>query len=138
MEHTRFSFHDNPLPFSTQFEDVFSRLLKREELDFYDLGVSLMFEVIATNLLAQTPGREWHWYDGVVGLEARIRKPRQIEFTGEIWVMSLEKGNDPGKENFRATVTDKRLTKQNIWIALCIGDDRAEAELSEAFGQTAK
>ena len=135
METPRFSYHDNPLPFVTQFENIFFRLLNREQLDFYDLGVSFMFEIIATHLMDEVPGREWHWHDGVVGLEARIRKPRQIEFTGEMWVMSQEKGKYPGKQDFRATVTDKQITKQGIWIVLQIGEDKVEGNLAAAFGQ---
>ena len=38
------------------------------------------------------------------------------------------------KEDFRATVTDKRLTKQGIWIALWIGLDKSRSrELTQAF-----
>ena len=44
MEIPRFSYHDNPLPFITQFENLFFRLLNREQLDLYDLGVSFMFQ----------------------------------------------------------------------------------------------
>ena len=135
MEHAHSSFLDNPLPFITQFENIFFRLLKREELDFYDLGVSFIFQIIAGNLMDEVPGREWHWYDGVVGLEAQIRKARQVEFTGEMWVMNEDKGKDSGKEDFRATITDKRITKQGIWIVLQIGKDRVEGNLADAFGQ---
>ena len=135
MEQFQFSYHDNPLPFITQFENVFHRLLNREELDLYDLGVSFMFEIIATHLIAEVPGRERHWYDGVTGLRARIRKPRQVEFSGGMYVMSEDKGKYPGKEDFRATVTDKRITKQGIWIVLQIGEDRVEGNLADAFVQ---
>ena len=136
MERARFSYHDDPLPLETQFENVFFRLLQREELDLYDLGVSFMFQIIAGRLMDAVPGREDHWYDGVVPLEARVRKLRQVEFTGEMWVGNSDKPSRQWKEKFRATVTGKRLTKQGIWLVLEIGDDRAEAELSRAFDKS--
>ena len=119
MEIPRFSYHDNPLPFVTQFENIFFRLLNREKLDLDDLGASPMFDTIATYLMAEVPGSFWVWYDGLASLEAHIRKARQVEFVGEIWV-----GDDHKqlKETLRATVTDKRITKQGIWIVLQIGE----------------
>lgn len=136
MENARFSFYDNPLPLITQFENLFYRLLKREELDIYDSGLSLMFDVIAAYLMADVPGSLWIYYDGLASLETHVRKARQVEFTGEIWV-----GDDnrrQWKEALRATVTDKRITKQGIWIVLQIGENRAEGELADAFGQTSR
>lgn len=114
----------------THFETVFHRLLSGEELDFYAEGVSSTFEVIAKNLLADVAGREYHRFDGVSGLTSRVRKARQIEFAGEMWVAD---DNAMWKENFRARMTDKRLTKQGIWIMLWIGEDKAEGDLSTAF-----
>lgn len=136
MEDYRFSYSNDPLPLVTQFENVFHRLLKREQLDLYDLGVSLMFEIIAANLMEGLPGREWMYYDGVNSLESHVRKAQQVKFTGEMWV-----GDDnrrQWKEALWATVTDKRVTKQGIWIVLQIGGDRVEGELAEAFGQASK
>lgn len=136
MEIPRFSYHDNPLPFVTQFETIFFRLLKREQLDLYDLGVSFMFEIIATRLMAEIPGRECHCYDGVSALEGHTRKARQIEFTGEMWIMDyINLPHRMWKEDFRATVTDKSVTKQGICILLQIGEDRAEGNLADAFGK---
>ena len=119
----------------TQFEDIFFRLLKREEVDFDDCGLNPMFDTISTYLMAEVPGSFWTWYDGLASLEAHVRKARQIEFVGEIWVGDDHK---QWKENLRATVTDKRLTKQGIWIVLQIGDNRAEGDLAKAFGQKSK
>ncbi len=134
MEIPRFSYQDNPLPLVTQFENVFHRLLKREQLDLDDCGLSPMFDTIATYLMAEVPGSFWIWYDGLASLEAHIRKARQVEFVGEIWVG--DDNHKQWKETLRATVTDKRITKQGIWIVLQIGDNRAEGELAKAFGQT--
>ena len=139
MEIPRFSYFDSSLPFITQFENIFFRLLNGEKLDLYDLGVSFMFQIIATHLMAEVPERECHCYDGVAPLEGHVRKARQIEFTGEMWIMDYD--NLPHrmwKEDFRATITDKRITKQGIWIVLQIGENRAEGNLEKAFGQTSE
>jgi len=84
------------------------------------------------SLLAAAPGREGCYFDGVDGLTSTVRSPRQVEFTGAMWV-----GRERSQwlEQFRATVTDKRSTKQGIWIIIWIGGDRAEGELSSLFGQ---
>lgn len=110
-------------------ESVFERVLVGEEVDFYapKASVSRMFEIIAKHLMADIPGREWHWYDGVVNLRPHYRKTRQIEFRGEMWVGD---GKAQWKEDFRARVTDKRLTKQGLCITLWIGTDKAEADLA--------
>ena len=114
-----------------RFEIVFCRLLSGEILDLYAEDVSVMFQVIAANLLSEIPERKFHYFDGVVNLNAMPRKSHQIEFTGEMWV-----GDDrtQWKENFRARVTDKKVTKQGIWITVCVGLNKAEGELSTAFG----
>jgi len=119
---------------ASHFESVFQRLLSGEKLDLYAEDVSLMFEVIAAYLMAEVPDRDFHWYDGVVGLTSSVRTLRQVEFTGEMWVGDTGDGRKQWKEDFRATVTDKRVTKQDIWITLWIGLDRAEGKLSTAFG----
>ena len=138
MEIPRFSYQDNPLPFITQFENLFFRLLNREKLDLEDLGASPMFDTIATYLMAEVPGSFWVWYDGLASLEAHIRKPRQVEFVGEIWVSDDNGKGKQWKEALRATVTDKRVTKQGIWIVLQIGENRSEGNLAKAFGQTSE
>lgn len=115
------------------FQSVFQRLLCNEKLDLYEEGVSSMFEVIAAHLFAETPDRKRCWYDGVDNLTASVRKACQVEFNGAMWV-----GDDrtQWKEDFRARVTDKRVTNQGIWITLWIGSDKAEGDLSTAFGFT--
>jgi hypothetical protein len=124
--------HDN---IAKHFESIFQRLLAGETLDLYAEGVSSMFEVIAANLLAEVPERKLMWYDGVVGLTASVRKAHQVEFRGEIWVGDVG-DTTQWKEDFRATVTDKRITKQGIWVILCVGADRAEGDLLTTFGLT--
>ncbi len=116
---------------ANDFENVCERLLSGAQLDLYEEKVSSMFEVIAALLFARTPHREFCWYDGVEGLTASVRKSRQIEFTGQMWV---DDKKTQRKEDFRATVTDKRVTKQGIWITVWIGTDRAEGEMLAAFG----
>lgn len=115
------------------FENVFLRLLAGETLDLYAEGISFMFEVVAANLLAEEPEREFMWYDGVNDLTASVKSQRQIEFKGKMWVSD---DKTQWKEDFRATVTDKRITKQGIWVIIWIGADRAEGELLTAFSLT--
>ncbi len=124
---------EQPSALAESFESVFQRLLEGEKLDLYAENVSRMFEVIVAALLAEVPARKYYWYDGVVDLTAKVRKLRQIEFTGEMWVGDIGDGRKQWKENFRARVTDKRSTKQGIWITLWLGADEAEGELS-TFG----
>lgn len=121
-------FMDKHHSLANRLEDVFQRLLAGKQLDLYGEGVSSMFEVIAANLLAEVPARKFMWYDGVADLTARVRKPHQVEFRGEMWVGD---GKRQWQEDFRATVADKRATRQGIWIMLWLGLDKAEGELAE-------
>ena len=95
-----------------------------------------MFEVIATHLLVESPERKYCWYDGVNGLSASIRKLHQVEFVGEMWVGNIGNTTKQWKEDFRATVTDKNVTKQGIWIMIWVGSSQAEGRLETAFGLT--
>jgi hypothetical protein len=118
---------------ANQFESIFQRLLAGEKLDLYEENLSFMFEVIAAELLAEVPERKFCWYDGVDGLTASVRKSLQVEFKGEMWVGDEK---TQWEEDFRARVTDKRLTKQGLWITIWVGPDKAEGELLSAFGIT--
>ena len=113
-----------------RFEDIFSRLLSNEKFDLYEAGLSSMFEVISTNLLSEIRQNSFLYFDGVVDLNVTKRKPRQIEFTGQMWI---GEGRSQWKEDFRATVIDKRVTNQGICVALKIGDFEAVGELTTAF-----
>lgn len=121
---------------ANNFEIVFQRLLSGEKFNLYEEDVSLMFEVIAANLLAEIPERKYCWYDGVYDLIASVRKSRQIEFNGEMWVGDIGDVRTQWKEKFQATVTDKRITKQGIWVVIWINYNKAEGELSTALGIT--
>ena len=114
-----------------RFEDIFHRLLAGEAIDLYGKGVSSLFEAMATKLLAEVPERKSVWYDGIDGLAVRIRKSHQVEFRGEVWVGDHQR---QWKEDFQAMVTDKHEKQQGIWIILSVGSDKAEGELSTAFG----
>lgn len=119
------------LNLANQFQNIFERLLAGEKLDLCDADASFLFEVIATNLLSKTPERKDVYFDGAVNIISTLRKPRQAEFRGEMWVG----GNQiQWKELFRAIVTDKRITKQGIWITIWVGSDKAEGDLFAAFG----
>lgn len=110
---------------------MFRRLLTREQVNFDTPEVALMFEVIATILLGGSPQRSQQYFDGAVGVVSTTKTPRQIEFQGEMWV-----GEDRKQwtESFHATVTDKRATKQGIWVIMKMGSDRGEGELMSCFG----
>ena len=115
---------------ASQFQTTFERLIAGEKLDLCNADVSLMFEIIATNLLSEMPERKDVYFDGAVDITSTLRKSHQIEFRGEMWVG----GNQTQwKEPFQAVVTDKRITKQGIWVAFRVGSDRAEGNLPAAF-----
>jgi len=109
-----------------RFEDIFQRLLAREKLDAHEKELSEFFEFIATRLLGDFPSRKGHYFDGAVGLAATVKTVRQVEFQGEMWVGANQ---DQWTEPFQATVTDKRTTKEGIWIVVQVGADRAEGEV---------
>ena len=108
-----------------RFEGIFRRLLARENLDAYVKELSELFEFITYRLLGDFPSRKGHYFDGVVGLAAAVKTARQVEFQGEMWVGCNQ---DQWTEPFHATVTDKSITKEGIWIVVKIGPDRAEGE----------
>ena len=110
-----------------RFEHIFQRLLAQEKLDAHEKALSEFFELIATRLLGNFPSRKEHYFDGAVGLAATVKTERQVVFEGEMWVGS---SRDQWTEPFHATVTDKRITKEGIWIVLQVGADRAEGEVT--------
>ena len=55
------------------------------------------------------------------------RKQRQLEITGQMWVADNSKKQ--WQEPFFARVTDKRLTKQGMWLRVKIGEYEVEGEL---------
>ena len=118
---------------ATKFETAFRLLLAGEEVDLYAAGMSIAWEGIAGSLLGALPSRAGCFFDGVVNLAARLRKQRQIEFTGNMWIGD---GQRQWTEPFIARVTDKTITSQGIWVAISVGTDRAEAELWSALGMT--
>lgn len=111
---------------AASFTTIFERLLIREKAELEETDISFLFEVIASNLLLKSKV----CFDGVIGLSTKIRKTNQIEFTGKMWV-----GNDKKQwlEPFSSIVTDKRITKQGIWLKIRVGENEVEAELSNAF-----
>jgi hypothetical protein len=112
---------------SKQFGDIFMRLLAGESDEPHAKTLSDAFEVMANTLLSHRGGV----FDGVSPLWVKRLSPRKIEFFGDMHVIGSQA---KPVELFRATVVDKRITKQGIWIKLRISDDQAEAELSRALG----
>lgn len=111
---------------ANDFLIIFERLLAREKFKLEKTDISILFEVIASNLLSSKNG----YFDGVTGLYTKITNLKQIEFIGQMWIGRNEK---QWLEPFSALVTDKRLTKQGIWVKIRVGEDEAEGSLSEAF-----
>jgi hypothetical protein len=66
------------------------------------------------------------WYDSATGLSSKIRKSRQIVFEGKTRVGNLT--TKQWLEPFGAIITDKRITKQDLWIKIRVGDYEAEGD----------
>lgn len=60
-------------------------------------------------------------------MSLKIRKQRQIVFDGKMW--TAKDAQKQWLEPFEAIVTDKRLTKQGIWIKIRVGEYSGEGEL---------
>lgn len=123
--------NDTPTALADHFVNVFQRLISGEELDLYEEKVSSMFEIVAAQLFIDKPQRKFCWYDGVVGLTARVTKLHQVEFTGQMWVGD---NKTQWKESFKVIVSDRPIAKQGISITLWVGTNRAEGEIAAAFG----
>ena len=90
-----------------------------------------MFALIAQGLI-DYPLR----FNGLSYITSKIRKSRQIVFEGNM-VAEEDYGEwNDRVEPFKAIVTDKRITKQGIWIKIWIGDYFGEGNLFEVFGLT--
>lgn len=109
-----------------RFEDIFRGLLSGRKLDQQEKTISELFEFIATRLLGALPLRKGHYFDGAVGLTITVKTVRQLEIRGEMWVGGNQK---QWTEPFQATVTDKGITEEGIWIVLQVGADQAQGEL---------
>ena len=96
--------------------------------------LSVAFEIIAGRLFSELPQRKDCYFDGVLFETSQRKTSRKIEFTGEMWV---GRGKEQWKERFAATVVDKRITKQDIWLKVRVGSDLADTELRSVFGRTA-
>ena len=95
-------------------------MLDGEKIEFFEKELSFLFEAIAQNLIVENPV----WFDGAVDLTVKPRKKRQMIFSGKMWT-----AKDSGKqwlEDFEAIVTDKRITKQGLWIKIRVGEFVAE------------
>jgi hypothetical protein len=111
-----------------QFTYIFERLINREKIEPYEEELSLLFAVISQSLI-DYPLR----FEGLSYLTSKIRKSRQIVFEGNI-VAEEDYGEWNDRiEPFNAIVTDKRITKQGIWIKIWVGEYVGEGELSEAL-----
>jgi hypothetical protein len=116
------------------FKKIFERLLAGDNLAGHENGLrevapahqlSALLAVVATNLLGNSKHYVGCYFDGAIGITAKLRSPRTIEIQGEIWI-----GRDRKQwtEPFRVKVVDKQITKQGIWITIWIGQERGEGE----------
>ena len=101
-------------------------MLNRGKLKLYEKDLSFLFEVIAENLIESQ-----FWFDGAVALSSKIRKQNQIAFEGKMW--TAKDAGHQWLESFGAVVTDKRITKQGIWIKIRVGDYVGEGNLLDVF-----
>ncbi|GAB1267138.1 hypothetical protein NBRC116493_03910 [Aurantivibrio infirmus] len=104
----------------------FEKLLSGEKIDVYENGISFFFEYACGSLFKDLRDRDI-WYDGITEPSIRKRKTKQLEFTGKIWL--AKGGNEQWLEPFRALVTDKRATKQGIWLSVDVGEYHAEGDI---------
>ena len=88
--------------------------------------MSSLFEIAASRIL-DCPLN----FDGAVNLSARLRKPRQIRFDGKMWLLRDKNHVGDWFESFEATGTDKRITKQGLWINIRVGEYIGEGDLLE-------
>lgn len=103
-------------------------MLNREKIELYEIELGDLFETIAyrfTNCPLTI--------DGVTIYKSHLRKHRQIVFEGRMDILRNSNENKEWFEPFKAIVTDKRITKQGIWIKIWVGDYKAEGNLFEVF-----
>lgn len=103
-------------------------MLNREKIEAYEEELSFLFEAIAYRLI-DCPLT----FDGVTISISKIRKSLQMVFEGKMWVLRNSNENKEWFEIFSATVTDKRITKQGIWIKVRVGDYLGEGSLEDIF-----
>jgi len=103
-------------------------LLNGEKINSYREELSFFFTTIAQDLI-DYPLR----FEELTDLTSKSGKSRQIIVEGDILAEEdFGEWND-WLEPFKATVIDKRITKQGIWIKIWIGDYFGEGNLSEIF-----
>ncbi len=110
------------------FVNNFEKLLNGVKVDLYKSGLSSMFEYVCGTLFSNARDTDI-WYDGIVDIVINSRKKSQIELNGYMWVAKAQKTQ--WKETFHAIITDKRITKQGIWLSVNIGEYHAEGNIYE-------
>lgn len=103
-------------------------MLDHEKIELFEDELSYLFPKIAQQII-DYPLR----FGYLSYVNSNIRKSRQIVFEGNM-VSEEDYGNwNDRVEPFKAIVTDKRITKQGIWIQISVGDYQGEASLNEIF-----
>jgi len=99
-------------------------LLGGEDID--DIEIELPLEAVMNLLLDCS-----YTFDGIVSLISTKRKSRQIVFEGKIWVVKNSAKWDEVLEPFKAIITDKRITKQGLYIKIWFGEEIKEGDILE-------
>lgn len=111
---------------SKQFIDILERLFNREKIESYEEELSFLLAITAQNLI-DYPLR----FENASSLSAKIRKSKQIVIEGDLLAEEdFGEWNDR-LEPFKAIITDKRITKQGIWIKIRVGDYIGEGDVLE-------
>jgi hypothetical protein len=110
---------------SLKIIDIVEALLNENAIDGFERELSCEFEHACFHLFYEI--RKHHWYDGVIEMQVSKRKQRQLEIKGRMWVADYS--NKQWLEPFCARITDKRLTKQGVWLKVKIGEYEAQGNL---------
>lgn len=100
-------------------------MLDGEKIESFEKELGFLLEAIARKLIVESP----FWFDGVVGLTVKPRKKRQMIFSGKMW--TAKDSCQQWLEDFEATVTDKRMTKQGIHIKIRLAEEVKEGDILE-------
>lgn len=108
-----------------RFTQIIDKLLVNQTNSGYERELNSLLEYACCSLFYEI--RKGYWYDGVTEMRVSKRKQRQLEIKGQMWVAQDSKRQ--WQEPFFARVTDKRITKQDVWLKVKIGEYEADGEL---------
>ena len=112
-----------------RFTKIIDELLVKQTNSGYERELSSLLEYASGSLFHDI--RKGYWYDGVTEMRVSKRKQRQLEIKGQMWV--AQDSNRQWQEPLFARVTDKRITKQGVWLKVKIGEYEADGELRDVL-----